>query len=333
MSPPHSQPAAPARTVPPLPSEESIETLLAWSAAGLKTALVTLVGIDGTTPRPLGAQMAVAEDGRFSGYLSGGCFEPSVAKEAQRAIGERQNRLVRYGKGSRYLDLKLPCESGLDIYFDQGLDPDILAKAQRLRNSRQPFVLATDLISGLSRIELPEISCQTPLASRSGDLFRRTYRPSTRVLLAGGGPALTAIARLLAVTGFDLSILTPEDSIRAELTTAGLPAAPLTDVTRVDITFADTWTAIIVAFHEHEWESPLLARLLQTPSFYIGVMGSRRAHEKRLAQLTAMGCSAEDLRRLRSPIGLISNAKSQTSLAAGVLAEVVQEAKSAGLLP
>lgn len=321
------------RTLSPLPPEDVIDSLLAWHADGLKTALVTLVGIDGATPRPLGAQMAVAQDGRYAGYLSGGCFEPAVAKDAQFAISEQKNRIERYGKGSRYLDLRLPCDSGLDIYFDQNLDEALLAEAGCLRCGRQPFAIVTDLASGESRVESSDALHPIKQTQRTGDIFRRIYQPQLRILLAGGGPGLAAIAKLMAVTGFEVTVLTPEVGIRTELAAAGLETSLLTSASQADLSFADPWTAVVVAFHEHEWEAPLIARLLEAPCFYTGVMGSRRAHEKRLAQLKQMGCGETDLRRLRSPIGLIDGAKCQISLAAGVLAEVVQHAKTAGLLP
>ena len=178
-----------------LADEDVLGDLIAWRAQGLRTALVTLVAM-GDTPRPLGAQMAVAEDQRFSGYLSGGCIEQVIAREACQAIAAGENRLVRYGKGSAYLTCELPCGSGLDLYFDQGLTADVVERIAERRASRRPFTLVTDLVRGESRIEdaVRETACVL-----SGDAFHRPYLPPVRVLLAGGGPALIAVAALLRV--------------------------------------------------------------------------------------------------------------------------------------
>ena len=62
--------------------------------------------------------MAIAEDGSASGHISGGCLESALIAEAQIAMRDHANRLVRYGKGSKYIDIELPCGSGLDIYFE-----------------------------------------------------------------------------------------------------------------------------------------------------------------------------------------------------------------------
>ena len=309
--------------------EDVLGDMIAWRAQGLRTALVTLVAIDGNTPRPLGAQMAVAEDQRFSGYLSGGCIEQAIALEACQAITAGQNRLVRYGKGSAYLDVQLPCGSGLDLYFDQGLTADVLESIAERRATRRPFTLVTDLVRGESRIEdaVRETACVL-----RGDAFHRAYLPPVRVLLAGGGPALIAVAALLKVAGLDMHIITPDDAVRAELSARGIDAHGLIDVRAVEDDFGDPWTAAVVAFHEHAWEAPVLARILTRPYFYVGVMGSRKAHETRLAALREMGVRDEDIARLKSPIGMIGGAKSRVTLAAGILADVLAAAKAAGLV-
>jgi xanthine dehydrogenase accessory factor len=311
--------------------EDVLPDLIAWHAEGLQTALVTLVGIDGTTPRPLGAQMAVAEDGRFCGYLSGGCLEQAVVVEAREVIRQRQNRLVRYGRGSAYLDLKLPCGSGLDLYFDRGLDAGLVADLSSRRAAREPFRLATDLATGVTSIETLKGEAQ-PSSGLSGSVFSRTCLPPLRVLIAGGGPALVAIASLLSAAGIETEIYSPDDASRADLAASGRNVHPLADAAMIDAAALDRWTAAIVAFHEHDWEAPVLARILRSPCFYIGVMGSKAAHESRIGQLRSLGLSPQALARLRSPVGMIPGAKSRITLAAGILAEVAAEAKAIGLL-
>src|SRR5262245_54146686 len=136
------------RTSPTLVSGEAddvISALLAWQTQHLKTAIVTLVGIDGASPRPLGTQMAVAEDGNYVGYLSGGWFENAVVAEAVNLIKSQRNALIRYGKGSAYFDVKLPCGSGLDLYFDQSVSINFLEHAQNLIDNRIPMSVAIDL--------------------------------------------------------------------------------------------------------------------------------------------------------------------------------------------
>jgi xanthine dehydrogenase accessory factor len=312
-----------------LAGDDVLADLIAWHAEGRRVALVTLVAIDGATPRPLGAQMAVAEDGQFTGYLSGGCIEQSVAEEATRAIAARENRRVRYGKDSPYFDIKLPCGSGLDLFIDQGITNATLAHIADHRRNRRPFLHSTDLTTGASTLAPADAQSKTHLDDGP---FHRLHRPTTRVLLVGGGPALGAIAHLIAAAGFELDILSPDEAARTTLHRAGLTSRALVSPSAINVGPLDPWTAAVVAFHEHDWEAPVLAEILRTPCFYIGVMGGRQAHANRLTALTEMGIPPELQSRIRSPIGLIPGAKSRATLAVGILAELVTEAKAAGLM-
>lgn len=315
-----------------LAAEDVLGDLDAWRRAGLKTALVTLVAIDGATPRPLGAQMAVAEDGRFTGYLSGGCLEKAVAEEAVAAIREGRNRLVRYGKGSKYFDLKLPCGSGLDLYFDTSIDQHVIEQSAQLRLARKPFQLCTDMRTGLSTIG--EIGpAERPHSTMDHGVFHRVHVPQPHMFIVGAGPSFTAVARLLSAAGFSLSAASPDSDTRLELQAYGIGAQGFADVAHLDVGMLDRWTAAIVAFHEHDWEAPVLARLLPVPCFYIGALGSRAAQANRLERLKSMRFEAATLARIRGPIGAIPGAKSRLTLAAGVLAEIVSEAKAQGMLP
>ncbi|MBT7642873.1 MAG: XdhC family protein [Rhodobiaceae bacterium] len=68
-----------------------------WHAEGHKTGLATLIGIDGSSPRPIGAQIALTEDGRYIGNISSGCAEEAIIAELQIAVTEKRNHVTRYG--------------------------------------------------------------------------------------------------------------------------------------------------------------------------------------------------------------------------------------------
>ncbi len=315
-----------------LADEDVLPHMQRWQAEGQRTALVTLAGVEGGAPREAGAQMAVAEDGRYAGYLSGGCLEQAVALEAQAVIAAGQNRLVRYGKGSPYFDIKLPCGSGLDLYFDQALAAATVDEMVALRASRRTFVLRTSLPSGESTIEVITQGAPIEQSRCDGDVLRRVYAPNLRLLLLGNGPTLSGMASLAAATGVELAIRSPDEATRKELSGAGfrifLDDAELEHaIDRLD--FA---SAAILFFHDHEQEPALLGRLLATKSFYIGALGNHAVHRERVAALAAQGFGEDDLKRIRAPVGSIGGAKSKTTLAIGALAEMMAEAKALNLV-
>ena len=110
-------------------------------AAGRPAALITIVGLDGPFSRPLGAQLAVAGDKRFAGSISGGCLEQALTEEAQIAMREGTNRVLRYGRGSPYLDVRLPCGGGIDLHVDPSPDRALLQRAIALGQVRKSFAL------------------------------------------------------------------------------------------------------------------------------------------------------------------------------------------------
>ncbi len=322
------QPVTPSLNL--LDEDDVLPMLRCWRQQGLRTALVTLVGVEGGAPRQPGAQMAVNEHGGYAGYLSGGCLEQAVALEAKDVIARGENRLVRYGKGSPYFDIQLPCGSGLDLYFDQALGNAELATMLDFRGRRQSFVLTTSVKDGQS--EVSALSGAIPASRRDNDVFTRVYPASLRLALIGNGPALTGIATLAKATGLDTAIWSTDEVTRRQLAAAGLQSGGTGEDLDRTIADLDATSAVVMVFHDHEAEPRILERLLQTSCFYLGVLGNRAVHRARLETLRAMGIAPEALARIHAPVGSIPNAKSKTTFAFGVLAEMFAEAKAQNLI-
>ena len=85
---------------------------------------------------------------------------------------------------------------------------------------------------------------------------------------------------------------------------------------------ADKWTAILLLFHDHEWEAALLEEALASDAFYIGAQGGERARRARLTELLSRGVTEEALARLTSPVGVVPICKTPETLALSALAQV-----------
>lgn len=280
-----------------------IDFALARLRQGERVALVTLFSIDGTSPRPLGAQMVVTAGGESVGYLSGGCLERAVIAEAQEALQAGANRLVRYGKGSPYLDIQLPCGSAIELHFDVTLTITRLAKLDRAYRSRT----ASTLDIG-------------PPPGKKGPVLTRHYRPAPRLLVAGTGAAAVQLLLLGRVSGFETELLSPDAPTRAACDREGLTARPILSTGDVA---ADFRTAFVLMFHDHDWEQDFLTAALASEAFYIGAQGSRSVHAARRQRLLAAGFAATEVARIRGPAGLFHGTKSAYALAASVLAEII----------
>ncbi len=285
-------------------------------AAGRPAALVTITGLDGPFSRPLGAQLAVASDRRFAGSISGGCLEQALTEEAQGAIRDGVNRMLRYGAGSPYLDVRLPCGGGIDLHVDASPDRDVLARALALGRAREPFAFAFDPASQRSSLRLIASSEE----AAEGEFVRR-FEPRLRLVLAGRGWEIVAMSQMAQPANVELVVASQEPATldfckpyASELirltTPANAPSLPL-----------DSHTALACLFHEHEWEAPILLDALRSPAFYVGALGSRQTHQRRIETLHALGAGADDIARLKGPIGLFAS-RDPRSLAISALAEI-----------
>lgn len=286
-------------------------------AAGRPAALVTIVGLDGPFSRPLGAQLAVAGDRRFAGSISGGCLEQALTEEAQLAMKEGANRTLRYGRGSPYIDVRLPCGGGIDLYVDVDLNHALLQRAVALGRKRKTFSFLFDPAAKRSTLRIEE---SEPGAKPSE--FVRRFEPKLRLLLAGRGWEIVAMSQLARTADAEIVVASQEPAtlefcrpyanelIRLTMPQA-TPKLPL-----------DEYTAVACLFHEHEWEAPLLLNALRSPAFYVGALGSRQTHARRIETLQTLGASPEDIARLKGPIGLFAS-RDPRSLAVSALAEIV----------
>lgn len=246
--------------------------------------LCTVVGIEGSFSRRLGAQLPVLPDGSTVGDLADGCLESQLATDMAQYV---DRRVVRYGRGSRKIDFRLPCGGGLDILIDPSPDRSACRSALRALGSRRPVRL--------------------PFSCGEHRLYR-TYLPSLKLVVLGEGPELDAMAALGSATKVDVDVYSRDD-LRL-----GHEARHVR---------YDPWTACLLLFHDHEWELALLQQALASEAFYIGAQGGEKARSDRALALAARGVPEEQIARMTSPIGLLPACKSPRTLALSALSEIV----------
>lgn len=281
---------------PPLPPDDDHLALAAAAREG--AALCTVTRIEGSWSRRLGAQLAVRSDGSVVGSLADGCLEAALAREV--AAGGKA-RVLRYGAGSPFLDIRLPCGSGVEVLVDPHPDGARLEAALAALERRE----VADLVIGET----------AP--------FIRHYRPRLRLIVLGSGPEASALTLLARTQGVEVLTGAPLGE-GADLALALGQAPDLPEGWE-----PDAWTAVAVLFHDHEWERGLIPWALGTHAFYVGAQGGQAARESRMGYLTAMGLAEAARTRLKSPIGLIPAARTPSVLALSVLAEVVGEYEAA----
>ncbi len=281
--------------------------------AGRPAAIVTLAGIEGASPRAPGAQMAVAADGRAAGQISSGCLEGAIIEEARAAMDRGRGGVVRYGRGSAFIDIALPCGSALDLLYTVEPDAEALNGALVALRARRATAL-TFRDRGVGKAD------STAAGWKDGALTR-IYRPNLRIVAAGLGAELVTLSRVASAAGYTVCAVS-HDAQTLTLCTAAEKIQLQSAQTPPDIAI-DRYTAVVLLFHDRDWEIAFAPHALGSPAFYVGAVGSRRTQAARLASLRAHGVSADALARLRGPIGLIPATRDPSALAISIQAEIV----------
>jgi xanthine dehydrogenase accessory factor len=267
---------------------------------GERVALVTVIAVTGSSVRSAGAHMAVAAGGDYVGSLSGGCFEEAVVTEAQAAIAGGEPRLLHYGAGSPFIDIRLPCGGAVHLLICPVDDA----------------IWCNDVLDGFARRETVALKLAGPEERR----FDVRHAPPLRLAIFGFGAATSVLARLARGMGADVAIWSPDVQICAEFGNQATLLRTPSDSVNLR---GDDWTAIAMLFHDHDWEAQLLTQLLRLKSLSVAAMGSRATHAARLAGLEDLGVSPQDRARIKCPIGLIHASRDPDTLALSAFVEAV----------
>jgi xanthine dehydrogenase accessory factor len=277
--------------------------------------------------REPGAHMAVADDGSFVGSLSGGCIERAVVAEAVDAIAEATPRVTRFGQGSRYIDIRLPCGGGVDLHFQPLFDGALAEQALGAIDARHPFSLelTTDQ-------HAPRFSPNWYPTSWNVDLglARVGHWPIPRLVIVGHGEAVSKLAWHGRAWGAEIAIVTPDAVLADRLMHDGFEPRVIHSPSDISALISDAWTAVVFLFHDHDWEPVLIAHALAQPNFFLGAMGSNRAHAARCAALRLLGVSEAAIDGISSPIGLFHSVRDPATLAISILAEIADRVRNHG---
>lgn len=287
---------------------------------GQRCCLVTIVGIEGTSPRKLGAQLAVTEHGEVAGSISGGCLDSSVITEAQRCLQLGISQRLRYGAGSPYIDLTLPCGSGLDLQFDGAIEAGTVTSIAQRLTRREVIDLrwrADTATPSLSNAE-------TGSTAEAAGAVSVRIAPRLRVVVAGNGENLWAFCRIARASHIDVLALHPDPTLDDSLRQLGVQTRVLQSAHLLPALDWDEFTAGLTLFHDHHWELPFLLQALSSKAMMVGAMGSQRASTQRIENLRLQGADDAAIARLRGPIGLLPRARDPEELAVSVLGELMQ---------
>ncbi|MFP6641634.1 MAG: XdhC/CoxI family protein [Myxococcota bacterium] len=336
---------------------EILPALDRWLAQGEDIALATLVDTHGPSPRPAGARLCLTRSGQIEGSVSGGCVEGDVFTRALQVLDESRPVVTRYGLDTDVsIAVGLSCGGEIDILIEPFRNDGAWQAVRSAVETHRPAALCTALgpeahlgkrlaILEDGRLEGgidPDLDVE--LATRAQALFALggqetlefdvggeptrvfieafTRRP--RLYIVGATHIATVLCRMAVLLGFEVHVIDPRTPFA---TRERFPQAdalvlewPHEVLAREEL---DESTFVLTLTHDMKFDVPTLAQALRSEARYIGALGSRRTHARRLERLRDEGFSETDFARIHTPIGLDLGGRSPEEIALAILAEIV----------
>lgn len=289
--------------------------------------------------------MAIAENGKFTGSVSGGCIEGAVVTAALELAENSGSKLLHFGVSDESAwGIGLSCGGEIEILLcpvseiallDQ-LIGDIVSNTEvalltRLADGSQQLGYREDknTAATLGHAEYAQMQSLLQagrcgmIETAQGSLFVRSYVPVPQLLIVGAVHITQALADMAKAAGFRVVVIDPRKGFaRPEK----FPGVELKHgwPDRVLAEYGlDGTTAVVTLTHDSKIDDPALVAALNSQAFYIGALGSKRTHARRLERLSEKGL-ADETPRIHGPVGLDLGGRSPGEIAVAIMAQIIQ---------
>ena len=155
-----------------------------------------------------------------------------------------------------------------------------------------------------------------------GKVFLTVHVPPTRLVIIGAVHISQALAPIAALLGYDVTVVDPRTAFASEERFPGVKVIAEWPETALPPLGVDRYTAFVALTHDPKVDDPALLHALERDCFYIGALGSRKTHGRRIERLKEQGAKDEQLARIHAPIGLPIGAISPPEIAVAIMGEI-----------
>lgn len=300
---------------------EVLRSATRWRKEGHAVVLATVVKTWGSAPRPLGAMLAIREDGQVAGSVSGGCVEGDLIERVHaHKLASDKPEIATYGVSKEQADrFQLPCGGTLQLVLEpvrgsSGLD-QLLGAVER----HELVARFLDIDSGKARIEPGRWSDALEF---DGKVLKTVHGPRWRLLLIGAAQLSRYVAQMAQALDYQVTVCDPREEYAEAW---DLPGVPLERGYPDDVVLAmnlDAHSAVVAVTHDPKLDDVALLEALKSPAFYVGALGSKANNDKRRKRLADFDLSAEEISRLHGPVGLKIGSRTPPEIAVAILAEM-----------
>lgn len=220
------------------------------------------------------------------------------------------------------------------------LDRLLAAQAEKT-----PVAFVTDLTTGLQSLVFgdrvhggfePDGPMLAEIRSRlaedrsgiveAGDqrLFVHVHAPPLRMVVVGAVHIAQPLVPMAAIAGYDVTVVDPRRAFATDERFPGVAVSTGWPDEALAALAPDARTAVVTLTHDPKLDDPALAVAIRSPAFYVGALGSRKTHAKRVERLRGQGFSEAEIARVRGPVGLDIGAVTPAEIAVSILAEVTR---------
>src|SRR5574338_1288553 len=300
---------------------EVLRTAEAWRKSGHRAALGTIVKTWGSAPRPVGAMVAIRDDGQIVGSVSGGCVEDDLVEKVKaRLAGASKPELITYGvtneEATRW---GLPCGGTLQLVLEPLEDHSAVAELLEKISGQQLVKRHLDMASGRATLEPGRWQ---DVLEFDGKVLSTVHGPRWRLVLIGAGQLTRYLAEMARMLDYQVIVIEPREEYAAGW---DMPAVPLDRGMPDDVVQSlnlDGHSAVIALTHDPKLDDLALMEALKSPAFYVGAIGSKKNNDARRKRLEEFDLSQDEIARLRGPVGLYLGSKTPPEIAVAILAEM-----------
>jgi xanthine dehydrogenase accessory factor len=309
----------------------------AWLEAGRPVAIATVIDTWGSAPVRAGGQMAIVDVDEFQGSVSGGCIEADVISAGLDVIQSGKPETLSFGIADETAwRAGLACGGKIRVHvskLDPASDLDFLKKLDAAAAAREPVVVMTHLSDGGRQIFDSSHAADPAIAEairrahsgvdKSGETFVHALTPPPRVIIVGATHIGQHLATMATASGYDVKVIDPRTAFASPARfdssqlIVGWPEDCFKKLT------ADPFSAVVTLTHVDHIDDEALSIALKSPCRYIGSLGSKRTHAKRVERLKAAGFTDADIARIHAPVGIDIDAETPGEIATSILAQII----------
>ncbi len=292
-----------------------------WRKAGRRATLGTIVKTWGSAPRPVGALVAIRDDGQIAGSVSGGCVEDDLVEKVRaRAVAADRPQLMTYGvtneDATRW---GLPCGGTLQLVLEPIGEASGIGELLQTISKQQLVRRRLEMDSG--RVMLEPGQWQDALEF-DGKVLTTVHGPRWRLVLIGAGQLTRYLSEMARMLDYHVVVIDPRQEYADGW---NLPGVALERGMPDDVIAAlnlDGHSAVVALTHDPKLDDMALLEALKSAAFYVGAIGSKRNNDARRKRLREFDLSEGEIARLRGPVGLYIGSKTPPEIAVAILAEM-----------